>query len=93
MQQQYADQGLVVLAVNLDNDSQLAQQFLQHFPVQFPIVFDPEGDIAKRYQLLGMPSSYLIDRKGNIRFNHQGFFTSKQSRYQNELLTLLNQTE
>ncbi len=93
MHQQYADKGLVVLAVNLDSDTAMAKQFLQHIPAQFPIVFNPTGSIAELYDLLGMPSSFLIDRSGTIRYSHQGFFVDKQSGYEHELLTLLNKTE
>ena len=91
MQQKYAAQGLQIIAVNLDTEQALAQAFLDKVPTQIPIVYDPKGKIASDYQLLGMPSSYLIDKEGKIRFSHKGFFTRSQSMYEQELVLLLNE--
>jgi hypothetical protein len=38
-----------------------------------------------------MPSSYLIDKTGKIRFSHKGFFTRTKSLYEEELVLLLNE--
>lgn len=91
IQQQYAGQGLQIIAINLDTEKALAQAFLDKVPAYIPIVYDPEGKIASEYQLLGMPSSYLIDKKGKIRFSHKGFFTRAQPLYEQELVLLLNE--
>jgi len=89
MQAKYQDQGLHIIAVNLDEQRSDANSFLQKIPAEMTMVFDPNGNIATAYELVGMPSSYLIDRKGNIRFTHQGFFVAKQAAYEDELKLLL----
>jgi hypothetical protein len=38
-----------------------------------------------------MPSSYIIDKNGELRVSHQGFFTSKIAVYQNEISQLLSE--
>jgi thiol-disulfide isomerase/thioredoxin len=91
MQQKYASQGLQIIAINLDTESSLAKDFLDKVPAQIPIIYDPEGNIASDYQLIGMPSSYLIDKTGKIRFSHKGFFTRTKSLYEEELVLLLNE--
>jgi thiol-disulfide isomerase/thioredoxin len=91
MQQKYASQGLQIIAINLDTESSLAKDFLDKVPAQIPIIYDPEGNIASNYQLLGMPSSYLIDKKGKIRFAHKGFFTRTKPLYEQELVLLLSE--
>ena len=91
MQQKYAAQGLQIIAVNLDTEEALAKAFLDKVPAEIPIIYDPEGNIASDYQLLGMPSSYLIDKNGKIRFAHKGFFTRTQPLYEQELILLLNE--
>lgn len=93
MQQKHAAQGFQVIAVNLDTEPQLANRFLTSVNANFPIVYDPQGQIASRYQLIGMPSSYLIDKKGQIRFSHQGFFAKNQHKYESEITSLLNEME
>lgn len=91
LQSEYGDQGLVILAVNLDAEPEQAQAFLQRHPANFHIQFDPQGKIAEQYQLLGMPSSYLIDADGTLRHIHQGFFTDKQPVYHQQIKTLLGE--
>ena len=91
MQQKYAGQGLQIIAINLDTEEDLAKTFLENVAAHIPIIYDPEGNIASDYQLLGMPSSYLIDKKGKIRFSHKGFFTRKEPLYEQELVLLLNE--
>jgi peroxiredoxin len=82
---------LQIIAINLDTESSLAKDFLDKVPAQIPIIYDPEGNIASDYQLIGMPSSYLIDKTGKIRFSHKGFFTRTKSLYEEELVLLLNE--
>jgi peroxiredoxin len=91
MQQKYADQGLQIIAINLDTEKALAKAFLDKVPAQIPVIYDPQGKIASDYQLLGMPSSYVIDKRGNIRFSHKGFFTRSEPSYEQELVLLLNE--
>jgi thiol-disulfide isomerase/thioredoxin len=69
----YEDQGLSVVAVNLDTDRGAADKFLNQFRPTFDVRFDPEGDLAEFYKVHGMPSSVLIDRHGVVRFTHLGF--------------------
>lgn len=92
MQAKYPE-NLQIIAINLDADPELAAAFLDKVPATMPIVYDPQGDIALAYQLLGMPSSYLIDKKGNLRFAHKGFFTEKKALYEHEMTTLINEQE
>ncbi|SCZ53592.1 TlpA family protein disulfide reductase [Thiohalomonas denitrificans] len=73
LQTRYGEQGLVVVAVNLDKDRKLVEQFLAKYPAQFTVAYDPKGETAERFGLKGMPSSYLIDRDGEIRLSHVGF--------------------
>jgi thiol-disulfide isomerase/thioredoxin len=91
MQHKYAAQGLQIIAINLDTEASLVKDFLDKVPAQIPIIYDPEGNIASDYQLIGMPSSYLIDKTGKIRFSHKGFFTRSEPLYEQELVLLLNE--
>ena len=68
-----AVQGLVVVAVDLDSKPESADKFLANHPVDFSIAFDPSGSVAKLYNVKAMPSSYIIDREGNIASTHTGF--------------------
>ena len=67
------NQGLYVIGVNLDEKLADAQEFLAKFPVNFSIAADPSKQCAKDFNVMAMPTSYIIDRKGNIRHIHKGF--------------------
>ncbi len=69
----YADRGLVVLGVNLDEQHEEAVAFLGDMPLSFPIVYDPSGDTAERWSLAKMPTSFILDRDGNVVHMTAGF--------------------
>ncbi len=73
MQQKYADQGFEIVAVNIDTKRADADKFLAQVPAGFTLLFDPKRSVAKTYQLKGMPTSFLIDRAGNVVTTHLGF--------------------
>jgi thiol-disulfide isomerase/thioredoxin len=89
MQKQYQEKGLVVLSVNLDEEKELATQFLKQTPAKFDIVYDASGDLARKFKLKGMPSSYLFDREGNLVSSHNGFNDKKKKLYEKEIQHLL----
>jgi thiol-disulfide isomerase/thioredoxin len=90
MKQSYADQGFEVLAVNLDKDRELADQFLSKMDVNFIVAFDEDGQSASDYKLKGMPSSFLIDRDGSIHAAHIGFRDEDKKQLEQAIIDLLN---
>ena len=89
MQANYGDQGFTVVAINLDQEKALAERFIAATGPKFTIAFDPEGGSAERYQVQGMPSSYLIDRNGEIHSRHIGFRDKETTRVESEIRALL----
>ncbi|MDX1390997.1 MAG: TlpA disulfide reductase family protein [Rheinheimera sp.] len=89
MQQQHGTAGLLVLAVNEDEDRLDAERFLQQVPAQFNVLYDQAGQLAERYQLPGMPSSFLLDKKGNVRYQHIGFKQADIAEYEARIRQLL----
>ena len=77
IQRQYKDQGLVVVAVNVDKTSDAADDFLSKHPSSFTVAYDPSGRVAEAFGVKGMPSTYLVDRDGTIRMSHVGFDSKK----------------
>ncbi len=67
------DKGLHVVGINLDEKVADAQAFIANNPVDFSIVADASKQCAKVFELMAMPTSFLIDKKGNVRHIHQGF--------------------
>lgn len=89
VQQRHAADGLVILAVNEDQVLAEASTFLQQVPANFSILYDHEGALATQYKVMGMPSSYLIDKKGVIRFQHIGFKQANLAEYEQQIQQLL----
>lgn len=90
IQQKYQDKGLAVISINVDNDKTYALKFLEEVPANFPIIYDPKGIIARSYKLKGMPSSFIINRQGQLVSSHVGFNQQKKVQYEHELLNLLS---
>lgn len=85
MQTKYADEGLVIVAVNLDQDSMDAAAFLENYPAGFAIHFDPDGSVARDFQVEVMPSSFLIGRDGELISQHAGFKAQHQDDYEAQI--------
>ena len=86
IQEKYRQDGLIVIAVNLDREQQQAKTFLEEHLPQFHVAFDQQGKTPRAYQLKGMPTSYLIDRSGRIISTHIGFNDSKKDHYENMII-------
>jgi len=93
MQGKYRQRGLVVIGVNMDADAAAAESFLKDFPVSFQIMRDADGTLARQYDVIAMPSSYVIDRNGNIAARHLGFKNARLQEYEATLLRILNKNE
>lgn len=87
----YGNKGFKVLAINVDKDRVLAEKFLATTDTSFPIYYDPDGSLAKQFKLKGMPSSFLLDSKGNVLQAHKGFFEDHVETYENEIRSHLTQ--
>ncbi|MBU6198797.1 MAG: TlpA family protein disulfide reductase [Xanthomonadaceae bacterium] len=78
-----------ILAVGLDENSDDARAFLREHPVKYTALQDPRGDVAQAFGLKGMPSSYLIDRAGIVRYRHIGFEPEDINALKREITALI----
>ncbi len=83
--------GFEAVGINLDEKRQDANQFLADRPHTLTVLFDPKGDSASRFGLDGMPSSFVIDREGRVRYAHTGYTPATLDDYRREILTLLRE--
>ncbi|HET6629812.1 MAG TPA: TlpA disulfide reductase family protein [Woeseiaceae bacterium] len=73
MHDRYAGQGLVIVAVNEDDAATAARAFLEEFPVSFTRIRDANGELFDAWDIVAMPSSYVIDRGGQVVARYLGF--------------------
>ena len=66
---EYKDQGFVVLAINMtyQDDSLAITSFIRENQLSFPVLIDETGDVARKYELRSLPSSFFIDHNGIIQ--------------------------
>ncbi|HET9066413.1 MAG TPA: TlpA disulfide reductase family protein [Gemmatimonadales bacterium] len=67
--QVFKDRGFRIAAVSVDvGESDKVRAFQQEFGLTFDILHDASGLIQQRYQMIGVPQSFLLDRRGIVRF-------------------------
>ena len=90
MRSRYGARGLVVIGINVDARRSDAERFLHDVPMQFDVVFDPDGRLAGQFKLKGMPSSFLFGRDGRFAERHLGFRDADKAAYEAALQSLLS---
>jgi cytochrome c biogenesis protein CcmG/thiol:disulfide interchange protein DsbE len=91
LRERYGARGLTIIGVNVDAERDDAERFLRAVPIEFEIVFDPDGQLARQFKVQAMPSSYIIDRSGRIVETHLGFRDAKKEENEAAIRNLLNQ--
>ena len=91
LHQRYSDLGFRLLGVNVEENSSLSDKFLAETPVSFSILFDPENEVSKLYDVIAMPSTVMIDRNGNKRYIHHGYKPGYENEYQTQIRALLRE--
>lgn len=89
MHRKYREQGLEIIAVNLDKDRALADGFLAEVPAEFALRFDPAGNLAKEFAVQSMPSSCLLAADGTVLASHFGFRTAEAAEYERTIQEVL----
>jgi peroxiredoxin len=89
--QRYEKLGFKLLAVNVEQDPKGADKWLAETPVSFPVLFDPDNNVSKLYEVVAMPSTVIVDRGGNVRFVHHGYKPGYEDEYQTQVRTLLRE--
>jgi len=85
----YEAQGLTIVSINVDQSRADAERFLMRFPPDFDVRFDPTGSLAEQYKVIGMPTSFILDRHGTVRFTNVGFLPLDEPQYEREIRQLL----
>jgi cytochrome c biogenesis protein CcmG/thiol:disulfide interchange protein DsbE len=73
----YRDRGVRFLGVDYRDDRAAARAFIDEFGITYPSVFDPAGKLAFDYGLLGVPTTFIIDGQGQIRFRFTGYLNGQ----------------
>lgn len=91
MRTELEPRGFEVFAINVDEFIEDAMIFLEELPVSYPVVHDATGATPTQWGILGMPTGFLIDRKGIVRKIHTGYRKSDGAALRAEILSLLEE--
>ena len=73
LHKKYADRGLVIIAINVDEKRADMDVFLKAHPASFTVVRDASQKLVDLAGIGTMPSSFLLDRTGRVRHVHIGY--------------------
>lgn len=63
----YHDQGLTVIAINVQEAQEQIQAFVEEMGLTFPVLADRDGSVSTRYRVTSLPTTFVVDRAGVIR--------------------------
>lgn len=73
LHRRFKDRGLVIIAVSVDEKATAVELFLKKHPASFSIVRDAEHRLVSAVDVSAMPTSFIVDAEGRVRFLHNGF--------------------
>ncbi len=89
----YAGSGLQIVGISEDeaDDKDKIPTFADTYGAKFPIAWDEDKSAAKKYRPETMPSSFVIDKKGVVRFAHAGYHDGDDAEIEKEIKGLLGE--
>lgn len=91
MYKKFKPAGFTLLGINVDKEAPAVKELLTRKPVAFPVLLDPENQVSKAYHVDDMPSTVIIDRKGEVRYVHRGYKLGDENEYQDRIRQLIRE--
>jgi peroxiredoxin len=85
----YGDKGFTLIGVNTDEDRAAANSVLEKTTLSFPIVFDTSLQVSSVYGVEAMPTTLLLNTKGEVVFVNRGFKSGDDEKYKAQIESLL----
>lgn len=65
--QRLKGQGFEMLAINVRQDQATVKRFTSRLGISYPVLLDVHGEVARSYAVMGLPTTFFIDRQGVVR--------------------------
>ncbi len=78
-----------VVALSADDEKDGIAAFAKNYGAKFPVCWDEKKNVIKTFDPKTMPSSYILDKKGNVRFTHTGWKDGEEAEIEKEIKGLL----
>ncbi|HTL68061.1 MAG TPA: TlpA disulfide reductase family protein [Lacunisphaera sp.] len=90
LHRELAPKGLLIVGVSVDDNAARYAAFVKSLAPPFTVVRDERHDLVERVRVEAMPTCFLLDRSGRVRYVHHGFHGAESARaFQQEIETLL----
>jgi len=84
------NQSFSLITVETTNRKKLTEEFVRKNKYTFPVLFDDKKIAKKLYKIVGVPTTFIIDREGRIMFRHVGFKEGMEKVFVEEIEELLS---
>ena len=74
----YQDQGLVILVVNQQEQEEDVRAFFEEMSFTYTPLMDKDGEVGRAYGVVGLPSTFFVDKNGAISAVHRGIISREQ---------------
>ncbi|MCK4273426.1 MAG: redoxin domain-containing protein [Dehalococcoidales bacterium] len=89
---EWAERGLIILAVNLGESASAVRKFMEANRLSFTVLLDTEQEVGMMYNISAIPTTYFVDNDGIIRHIKMGAFRER-SEIDRSLLNMLMKVE
>ena len=87
----YNKLGFTLIGVNVEPDSKAADDWLKQTPVTFPVLYDKDSKVSQLFNVSGMPTTVIIDRKGTVRYRHISYKPGDEGEYLNNIRAMVRE--
>ncbi len=91
LQAQYGPRRLQVVGINIGEGQARIAEFMERIPIRFAVLRDVDSVVRKAWHIRILPSTFLIDRNGMLRYQLTGEADWDDPKIQAPVLELLQQ--
>ncbi len=85
----YKASGLTIVGISEDDDKAGIPAFAEELGAKFPLAWDADKSIAGKWHPKSMPSTFILDRQGVVRFVHLGYHDGEEAEIEREVKSLM----
>jgi peroxiredoxin len=72
LHRKYRDRGIMVVGVSVEEGPAVVEAFKRRHAIDYPVLLDSDGAVSRRYGLIGMPMTVVVDRAGVVALQKYG---------------------
>ena len=87
---EYKDDDFTILGINVGEQWETVASFLSSYDIDFPILLDNESEVMMNWQAYGLPTTFIVNRNGEITHRIDGGRDWNDSEFRSQLRSILN---